>query len=863
MENLTPTKRELSLEHQLEKEENKLYPDSSRKEKKGKKGRKDKKTKKKRSALKIIITIIISLILIGIIALASVVTWATWGMDFSFVDSFDRTGLELSSLVYYTDANGNLVPYEQLIADENRIWADYEDIPQHMKNALVAIEDERFFKHHGMDFKRTTGAVLNMATKGDSNYGGSTITQQLVKNITSDSERSVARKIREIFRAVVLEFAKSKEEILELYMNSIYLGHGANGVQAAAHAYFGKEVKDLNLVECVAIAGITQHPSTLDPIVNPEGNAKKRKMVLDKMLEFKYITQEEYNSAVNAELVINTDEGSEEHAQSYFVDHLFEELLNDLMVAKGYSRQYATTLIYNGGLKIISTIDPAVQNVLDDVYVNGNGFPSFYGEAPQSAIVVSDPTTGQIKGLVGGTGVKKGARVLNRATQTFRQPGSTIKPLASYGPALDTGVINMATSISNGPINIDGWKPKNANGKFSSAVSVQAAVANSYNMPAIRVLQAVTLDTSYEYMTKKLHFNLVDSYVDSDGIDHTDKGFAPLALGGLTEGVSVLSMNAAYSTFANKGEYIEPSSYTKVYDSNGEILLDKTPARNQAFSEETAYLMSQLLKGVVTYGTAGGYSIPRMETCGKTGSTDTNKDRWFIGYTPYYCASVWVGYDQQRYISYGGNNPALTAWSAVMKRIHEDLPERSFEQPEYVKSVYACYNTNQYASSRCRGTTVLSNTKLMSGYCDGVHRALGTPPPSDWKDEKDKDKKEEEEEEEEKTPTEEQTPSEGNPPTQDQIPPEGDSPIQDQIPSEGEQLPPTDTTPSVENTEPPVTDPVPPVVETEPPVVDTAPSVSEPAISEPAASEPSTSESAETSAPAETTTDTSSTDVIG
>ncbi len=704
------------------------------------KGRGKNSRKKKARARLMFKTAAIGAVLFVVIMSATVI-WATWGMDFDFADSFNKYGMSLSSMVYYTDDDGNLVPYERLIADENRIWVDFEKIPETMKNAFVAIEDQRFYKHGGVDIRRTLGAVMNVVFKGDSSYGGSTITQQLVKNITQDKERSKARKIREMVRAIILETKIDKDEILELYMNSIYLGHGANGVQAASHIYFDKDVSELSLVECAAIAGITQHPSTYDPMINPEGNKEKRQLVLDKMLELKYIDKEQYEEASNAELKLSAD-NSGDIAQSYFVDCLFEELLYDLINVKGYTSNYATNLIYNGGLKIVGTVDPNVQSAMEDVYENGNGFPVFYGEAPESAMIVTEPSTGQIKGIVGGKGKKHGARVLNRATQTKRQPGSTIKPIAVYGPAIDTGVITLATSVENSPLNLDGWEPKNANKKFTPPVSIRTAVASSLNLPAIRVLEELGLDKSFEYMTERLHLGLIKSKRTDTGIA-SDKGYAPLALGGLTEGITVSEMNAAYATFANKGIYISPTSYTKVYDSSGNIILSKVPERNQAFSEETAFIMSQLLKGVVTSGTAAGSTISGMDTCGKTGSADDNKDRWFVGYTPYYSAAVWVGYDEPRVISYGGVNPALTIWRSVMNKIHKELPGKTFSQPEAVKRAYACSVNPKFATSVCTGVTDFINTNIITGYCSGDHsNTIGTPGIL-------------EEEEEEKEPTEE------------------------------------------------------------------------------------------------------------
>lgn len=712
------------------------------------KGTKKKKRTKRQKALLVLARIVIIAAVLVLIAMSGLVVWATWGMDFTFEEQFCRTGMNLTSVVYYEDENGEHHYFERLIADQNRIWVDSEKVPQHLKDAFVAIEDQRFYEHMGIDIKRTFGAVMNVLFKGDSEYGGSTITQQLVKNMTADTEHSNARKAREMVRSSIVEFKMSKEEILELYMNSIYLGHGANGVQVAAKVYFNKDVKDLTLLESAAIAGITKYPSLYDPIEQPGSNKERRQLVLDKMLELGYISQSEHDLVYDKELdVISPEEAVMNTTQSYFVDHLYEELLNDLINEKGYTKAYATDLIYNGGLKIIATVDPEIQGIMDDVYANGNGFPVFWGEAPQSAMVLTEPHTGHIKGIVGGTGKKEGARVLNRASQSRRQPGSTIKPIAVYGPAIDTGTITLASTIANTPLKIGNWKPNNANRKFSKSVSVRTAVASSLNLPAIRVLEELTVDKSFEYMTERLHIQLVD-YRKAKPHDVTDKGLAPLALGGLTDGVTVLELNSAYATFANGGEYVQPISYSKVFDANGELLIENTPERNRAFSEETAFIVTELLTGVIQGGTAAGYGMGNgIQTCGKTGSTDSNYDRWFAGFTPYYSATVWVGYDEHRVISYGGNNPALTIWHTVMKKVHENYKAKKFVQPVGVDKVFTCSNTGQFGTSRCSGTTDYVNTRLMTGFCSGVHtNYIGTP--GEMPEEEEEEEKEGEEGEE-------------------------------------------------------------------------------------------------------------------
>ena len=686
---------------------------SARPSSSGSVNRSKKSKKKKRKSYAILVRVLIIGVLLAILAVSALIVWATWGMDFNFEDQFSRTGMNLTSVVYYEDEDGNLQYYERLIADQNRIWVDIENVPRNLKDAFVAIEDQRFYGHHGIDIKRTSGAVLNVIFKGDSSYGGSTITQQLVKNVTADSENTTARKIREMVRAVIVEARMEKDEILELYLNSIYLGHGANGVQAAAKVYFNKDVKDLTLVECASIAGITKYPSMYDPIIEPEANKERRQLVLDKMLELEYITQEEYDEASSAQLSVLTPEEDERNTtQSYFVDYLYEELLADLM-SLGYSQTYATDLIYNGGLKIVSTVDPEIQAIMNDAYENGTGFPTFYGEAPQSAMVITDPHTGYIKGIVGGTGKKTGARVLNRASQTRRQPGSTMKPIAVYGPAINEGVITLASRVQNTPLKIGNWEPLNANKSFfSESESIRSAVASSLNLPAARILEELTIDTSYRYVTESMHLNLTKS----------DKDYSPLSLGGVSEGVTVIELNSAYASFANGGDYIQPVSYSKVYDANGKLLIDNTPEQNQVFSEETAFIMTELLS------TAAGHSISGIQTCGKTGSSDNYMDRWFAGFTPYYSGVVWVGYDEQKVISSSSSNPATTIWHSIMERVHENYASKSFEQPVGVERVFTCSYTGQFGTSSCSGSNEYVNTRLMSGYCSGDHsNIIGTP----------------------------------------------------------------------------------------------------------------------------------------
>jgi len=672
------------------------------------------KKKKKHSTFGIVFKVV-ALLLIAIVIFCAV--WVALTIDFSFGDNLSGLNLNLSSTVYYIDEDGNPKRFEEFEAGENRIWVSIDKMPKHLQDAFVAIEDQRFYKHHGVDLKRTTGAVINYVFKGDSSYGGSTITQQLVKNITNDKERTKTRKIREMIRSVILESKMSKEQILEMYMNTIYLSQGSYGVQAAANAYFSKDVSELTIAESACIAGITQYPSLYDPILQPENNAKKQKLVLEKMLELEFITEDEFNEALNEKLKIRSGEEVAERVHSYFLDQLFEVLLEDLM-EKGYSEQFASNMIYNGGLKIYSTVDPKVQSAMEEVFENDANFPGSGENKPQSAMIISDPKTGQIKGVVGGRGKKDGNRVLNRVSQTTRQPGSSIKPIAVYAPALDLGLITMSTDVEDSPFELGNWKPKNSGGGFRGWVTVRDAVTWSYNIPAIRVLETLTVDKSYEYLTERLNLTTL--------VPSSDKNLPALALGGLTDGVNMVEINAAYTTFANGGKYIEPSLYTKVYDVDGRVILEKTPKENRAFSEETAYITSMLLKNVVTSGTGGGAQISNMDTCGKTGTTDDNKDRWFIGYTPYYVGSVWFGYDKPKTLPSSSGNPSLAAWKKVMDKIHEPLPAKHFVKPDSVEKLTVCSRTGKKPSSSCPVVTEFVSTRIASEQCNGVHERIGT-----------------------------------------------------------------------------------------------------------------------------------------
>lgn len=688
---------------------------------------------KKRSRVKLFFKVFFLTCFVACIVMA---VWIVQGIDFSFGDSISSLNLNLSSVVYYTDAEtGEVKEFEQLHSSENRIWADIDTIPENLQNAFIAIEDQRFKSHHGVDFKRTIGAVFNEIFHRTSTYGGSTITQQLVKNLTGDNEVSYVRKAREIIRALILETKLSKEQILELYLNSIYLGQGCNGVEAAANMYFDKSVEDLTLAECASIAGITQYPSLYDPFVNPDKNIEKQHIVLGEMLEQGYISQTEYDEAMAEELEFKSGQQEERtSSQSYFTDHLVEEIADDLAAEQGISRSIAVQMVYNSGYQIYATVDPAVQQAMSDVYENDNNFPTVRGEVqPESAMIVSDPHTGEIKGIVGGRGEKEGNRVLNRATQSLRQPGSDIKPLAVYAPAFDLGLITPATILVDEPLTIGDWSPKNYYSGFRGPMTVRRAIELSANIPAIKALQKLTVDDSFDYMKNKMHFDTLVENDTRDGKVYSDKTLASLALGGLTDGVTLMEMNAGYATLANGGIYIEPHAYTKVEDSRGQTILKKEPEKNVVFKEDTAYLTTLMLESVVNRGTGAGAKIKGMDTAGKTGTTDDDVDRWFIGYTPYYVGTVWFGFDTPKGLPAFSSNPALNVWKKVMDTIHEPLPNRTFERPSGIVSADICTSSGRLATEGCSAAG-LSMTEYFrrgtapSSYCSGNH---GYAPPED------------------------------------------------------------------------------------------------------------------------------------
>lgn len=639
--------------------------------------KKDKKKNKSNTSIgrKIVTLFLIFFMLILAVAVLYISTIVILA-SFENID-IDSYVLNQSSQIYCEDREtGNFVSVEKVYSSENRVWVPYLEMPQCLKDAAVAIEDERFFQHNGVDIKRTIGATITYLFNRESGYGGSTITQQVIKNMTGHDERSINRKIKEMWNSFRLERKMSKEQILELYLNTIYLSQGCNGVGSAANMYFNKDVSKLSVAEAASIVGITQYPTRYDPFLNPKENKKKQETILFKMKELGYLSDEDYNAALNEPLNFAKENFNHAtNANSYFVDYLIQEVASELAEKKSYDYDAAFRLLHTGGFKIYSTLDPHIQKSIDAVY---NDSTLFY-EGTQSAMVVMDPYTGEIKGMSGGVGKKSGDFILNRATMSPRAPGSSIKPLAVYAPALEYNVISPYTEYSDTKITRGKWSPKNAYDGFKGNMSVANAIKISTNTIAVQVLEDLGIDRSFDFMVDKLGFTTLVDLRTSGDKQYTDKTLASLALGGLTDGVTVYEMAAAYSVFPNEGVYIKPHTFTKVVDKNGKVVLEADKKETIAMSKRTALQMTQLLMGVTSPGGTGSMAyVEGMPVAGKTGTTDNVHDKWFIGYTPYYVGAVWYGYDVSKTLPSHTVNTAVTTWSKVMNKIHKDLPTKKF-----------------------------------------------------------------------------------------------------------------------------------------------------------------------------------------
>ena len=706
------------------------------------------------------------------------------------IENVKVTPTGFSTFVY--DLEGNQIA-KLISQNSNRIPVTWDMIPENLAHAFVAIEDERFYEHNGIDIK----GIIRAAYVGISNgfhftEGASTITQQLLKNnVFTDWTKeegladSMKRKIQEQYLAIELTKTMSKDEVLLNYMNTINLGQNTLGVQAASLRYFNKPVNSLTLSECAVIAGITQNPSRFNPISHPDENAKRREKVLNNMKDQGYITQAEYDEAiaddVYSRIQIVNDEVDETLVNTYFVDALTDDVMNDLLAA-GYNETQAFTLLYSGGLKIYSTQDPNIQSICDEVFSNEENYPentrwqlsyaltikrsngdfenfsteklqAFYKEQnasynliydsqeaanedieyykqfvlgtdgevydekitltpqPQVSITIEDQHTGCIVAMVGGRGAKEGSKTLNRATDTTRQPGSTFKIVAVYAPALDSAGLTLATMVNDAPFNYANGRPVSNwwGSEYRGLNSIRQAIIDSMNVIAVKTFTAITPQLGYDYL-KNFGFTTV---VDREEITYGGNTYVysdiqqSTALGGLTHGVTNEELNAAYACIANGGTYIKPKLYTKVVDHDGNVILDNTePETKQVIKETTAWLLTDAMQDVVTQGTGASVNFGGMAIAGKTGTTSDYNDVWFSGYTPYYTATTWTGYDNNTKLRKGEErNLAKKLWRATMAKIHEELPSQSFTMPSGIVQATVCARSGKLPiAGLCDGT---------------------------------------------------------------------------------------------------------------------------------------------------------------
>lgn len=598
-------------------------------------------------------------------------------------------------------------------AEKNRRNIKISDIPDNLINAYISIEDERFYVHNGIDIKRTTAAILNYITKKNSTFGGSTITQQLVKNLSADRDTTIRRKISEWFRAFSLELAFSKEEILEAYLNVIYVGPNMYGVEIASQYYFNKNVKDLSLLECAYIAGINHSPNAYNPFDKENDYTEKIhsriKTVLSKMKELGYISEEEYlqnsnNLDESLSFKKGTIENTNSNIYSYHTDALITEITEDLANQKNISLEFASNYLQTAGLKIYSTQDSSIQKIMEDEFSKTKYIIKSKNDSSitsQAAMVIIDQSTGRVVGCVGGLGQKDSHRGFNRATQAIRQTGSASKPLAVLAPALDKKIITAASKIIDEPTTFsdnteEGYSPANYN-DYLGEITVRRAVESSQNIPFVKIMEQVTPQTGISYMKEMGITTLTE--VDNN---------INLALGGLDKGISPLEMAGAYATIANKGIYLEPSFYTNAINSLDKIVVKSKQERHRAISKDVALILTSLLTEPVNgkNGTATYCAIPNIEVAAKTGTTNDNYDRWLCGYTPYYTCVSWYGFDISESINYNHQNPAGLLWSSVMNQIHNKLEPSNFSNllNSNLERITICNETGLYATDNCKNT---------------------------------------------------------------------------------------------------------------------------------------------------------------
>ena len=757
------------------------------------------------------------------IILAAVVGVAGGGLfikkiidDTPHVSASDVKPKGFTTFVYADDGSTEIERF--VSSGSNRVYKSIDEIPKDLQHAFVAIEDERFYKHNGIDLQGIArAAVVGIARGGNFTEGASTLTQQLIKNnvfpnFTKEKTfyDKFQRKIQEQYLALQIEKKMDKSEIIESYLNTINLGQNCLGVQAASQRYFGKDVSDLTLSECAVIAGITQSPSTYDPITHPDNNKVRRNKVLKNMLEQDYISQKQYDEAladdVYARIQTTNTASQADNTYSYFVDALAQQVIQDLKDQLGYTDTQAYNAVYSGGLSIYSTQNQTMQQICDEEANDDSNYPGLkeygldyaltvtradgstenygsnniknyvketYGKdqgllyssedaaramveewkatiaregdtyderititpQPQSSITIMDQKTGQIKAMVGGRGEKASSLGLNRAYQgSKRQPGSTFKILAAYAPALDSCDKTLATTIDDEPYTLkSGQVLRNANKQYGGTTTLREGIKRSINVVAVKLSDEITQELGYEYCQKFGISTLVKNKT-INGKVFDDSTSQTLALGGITEGVYNYEMCAAYATIANGGEYNKPTLYSKVVDHDGNVLLDGTGESHTVIKDSTAYLLTSAMEDVVNSGTGTACQLPNMPVAGKTGTTTSNKDLWFCGFTPYYTCAVWGGYDDNKECDYD-TSFRFRLWKGIMSRIHENLEEKDFKVPSSVERKSICTITGKLAGSGCPSITeYFAKDTLPAETCSGHGYSYGSKSNSSTED---------------------------------------------------------------------------------------------------------------------------------
>ena len=698
-----------------------------------------------RRVLAAVRTVVVSILLILIIAgcifgafMAVQVTTTINGLG--SLPDVNMINQNQTSIVMIQNERGEYVEYKR-IAGVNREWANLSEIPVHLQNAVVAIEDERFNDHYGVDWKRTVAAVANLVLHfNDTEFGGSTLTQQLVKNLTGNDDRTIQRKVTEIFTAIEMEEFYSKDEILQAYLNILPLTGTIEGVGAGAKYYFNKDVKDLTLAECAVIASITNNPGRYNPYTHPKALINRQRTVLWKMHELGFITTDEYQQALGEELHF-TGGNATSQIYDYYTDMLIDEVTEDLMNELGYTESQAKNMVFYGGLTIYSCEDPTLQAKAEAIYADEENFPAKLEKDevdPQAAIYVMD-YTGKTVAVVGGRGEKTANRVFNRATSAMRQPGSTMKPIAVYAPAVKLNLINFSSQVPNCYITLkNGQKwPKNYNQSKPADLGmtiVDKAIQSSMNTVPAQLVQMMTPRRSFDFLTGPLNLS---SLVVDDNKGHTDIDYAPMALGGMTNGVYPQEIAAAYQIFGNGGYYNEPYSYTRV-EHNGEVILTKGPTNVSVLDTDSAYVMNRLLQNVVqgNYGATArslNSSWKGWEVFAKTGTTQENNDVWLVGGTPQYVAASWFGYDKNQELTSKQTSAARNLWNKVMLALRDDSAVKTFDAYSGTTvEAHFCYDTGLLATDQCKTTGIgVYKPGMLPEACTthaGTPLPLPTPP---------------------------------------------------------------------------------------------------------------------------------------